>query len=312
MRPPPPDLFDDAGRENFIERAISPTREMGAYEALWSHDGTWFDSLAEIFFRKHPGSLPSDFIPAGDGAAHAARALAAIRAAGIGDFGVRVHGAGEYPERLRDAEHPPALLYFRGDWDLVHGPGVAIIGTRHPSPEGRRLAAGMASRCAAGGYTVISGLARGIDTVAHTAAMAAAGATIAVLGTPITESYPPENHALQQHIGAGHLLISQVPVVTPARRRARARSRFFPERNATMSALSRATVIVEAGARSGALVQGRHALRQGRPLFILDRCFASDLDWPARFLAMGAIRIADDADIGHHLAAAHTRPTVED
>jgi DNA processing protein len=272
----------------------------------------WFKSLAK-HFREHPGSVPSDFVSEADSAKYAQLALAAIREAGIEHFGVRVHGAGEYPARLRDATHPVELLYFQGLWDIVDTPCIAIVGTRNPTEDGRRRAAKLAKLCVADGYTVVSGLARGIDTVAHTTAIAENGFTIAVLGTPITECYPPENRALQNLIAARHLVISQVPIVRYASQHIRARSHFFPERNATISALTEATIIVEAGDTSGTLVQARHALKQGRLLFILDSCFhVPSRTWPAKFAAMGALRVSDYGEIHEHLVAAHSRKAVED
>jgi DNA processing protein len=307
-----PDLFENTAASNFAERAVSPKRELGAYEALWSRKGIWFKSLAENF-RKHPASLPSDFVSDAEGAKYARQALAAIRDAGIEHFGVRVHGAGEYPKSLRDADHPVELLYFQGLWDLVNTPCIAIVGTRNPSDDGKRRAAKLAKLCVADGYTVVSGLARGIDTVAHTTAIAENGFTIAVLGTPITESYPPENRELQRLIADRHLVISQVPIVRYANQHIRTKPHFFPERNATMSALTEATIIVEAGETSGTLVQARHALKQGRKLFILDSCFQSpSRTWPAKFAAKGAIRVSDYGDIRKHLVAANSRKAVED
>jgi DNA processing protein len=306
------DLFHHSAASSFAERAISPHRELGAYEALWSRDGMWFKSLAK-HFREHPGSVPSDFVSEADSAKYAQLALAAIRDAGIEHFGVRVHGAGEYPARLRDAAHPVELLYFRGLWDIVDTPCIAIVGTRNPTEDGRRRAAKLARCCVADGYTVVSGLARGIDTVAHTTAIAEKGFTIAVLGTPITECYPPENRALQNLIAARHLVISQVPIVRYASQHIRAKSHFFPERNATISALTEATIIVEAGDTSGTLVQARHALKQRRLLFIPDSCFrVPSRTWPAKFAAMGAVRVSDYDEIHQHLVAAHSRKAVED
>jgi DNA processing protein len=301
------DLFSHAAAgADFAERAISPWRELGAYEALWAREGAWFKSIAEDF-RAHAGAVPSDFVSKADIEKYARLALAAIRAAGIGHFGVRIHGAGEYPQKLRDAEHPVELLYFQGAWELANTRGVAIVGTRTPSADGRSRAAKLARLLVADGFTIVSGLARGIDTVVHATAMAEGGFTIAVLGTPITECYPPENRTLQQKIADEHLVISQVPIVRYARQHFRGKTHFFPERNATMSALTEATIIVEAGETSGTLIQARHARKQKRQLFILDSCFQNPaLNWPHEFAKHGAIRVTDYDDIKRHLAPAHS------
>lgn len=300
------DLFSSASATDFAERALSPKRELGAYEALWARKGAWFKSIADMF-RRHDGSIPSDFVSDADVEKYSRLALEAIRNAGIKHFGVRIHGAGQYPQKLRDADHPIELLYFQGLWDLINTRCIAIVGTREPSEEGRRRAAKLARLFAADGFTVVSGLARGIDTVAHTTAVAAGGFTIAVLGTPITDCYPYENRELQRQIADRHLVISQVPIVRYSRQHFRANSHFFPERNATMSALTEATVIIEAGETSGTLVQARHALKQKRKLFILDSCFRiPSLTWPAKFVDRGAIRVSDYEEIKSHLAPLNT------
>jgi DNA processing protein len=299
------DLFSpSAAAGDFAERAISPRRELGAYEALWAREGTWFKSIAEDF-RAHGGAVPSDFVSKADIEKYARLALGKIRDTGISHFGVRIHGAGEYPQKLRDADHPVELLYFQGAWELVNTRCAAIVGTRKPSEDGRLRAAKLARLLVADGFTIVSGLARGIDTIAHTTAMAEGGFTIAVLGTPITECYPPENRKLQQKIADEHLLISQVPIVRYARQHFRGKTHFFPERNATISALTEATIIVEAGETSGTLIQARHALKQKRKLFILDSCFQNpSLSWPHAFAKQGAIRVTDYDDIKRHLAPA--------
>ena len=148
------------------------------------------------------------------------------------------------------------------------------------------------------GFVVVSGLAAGIDTAVHRAALESGGATIAVAGTPLGEIYPQENRALQEEIATKHLLISQVPVLRHSKQSPKHNRLFFPERNVTMSALTEATVIVEAGETSGTLVQARAALHQERKLLILDSCFKkSDLTWPARLEKQGAIRITGPGDI---------------
>ena len=299
-------------RPDLLARAISPRRELGAYEALWAKEGAWFKSIADSF-RTHQNAVPSDFVSEADIEKYARLALGAIKAAGIKHFGIRIHGAGEYPQKLRDAEHPVEFLYFQGLWDLVNTRCVAVVGARKASDAGLERAALVAKHLVADHFTVVSGLARGVDTAAHTAAIDAGGYTIAVLGTPITENYPSENRQLQQRIADHHLVVSQVPIVRYAQQHFRGKTHFFPERNITMSALTEATVIVEASDTSGTLVQARHALKQKRKLFIMDNCFRQpSLQWPAKFVELGAIRVANYADIRKHLAPAHPDDTIAD
>jgi DNA processing protein len=297
------DLIAQAAAGDFESRAVMPARELGAYEALWARDGASFKTLANTF-REHPGSIPSDFVSRREAEQYARMALRTIRDAGIRHFGIRVHGAGEYSPKLRDAQHPVELLYFQGNWDITNSRCVAIVGTRHPTEEGRRRAAKLARSFVKDNFTVVSGLAQGIDTAAHTTAIEAKGRTVAVLGTPITACYPPENKDLQRLIADEFLVISQVPIVRHSRQGPKGNRFFFPERNVTISALTEATVIVEAGNTSGTLIQARHAIQQKRKLFILDSCFRnSELTWPAKYLERGAIRVSEFDEIRAHLAA---------
>ena len=286
---------------NFEARAISPFREMGAYEALWCRAGTTFKSLAKQFARR-PDSLPSDFVSTEE-----AQECAVFVGRKFGEadikFGVRVHGAGEYPSKLRDAASPVEVLYYQGWWDLVASRSVAVVGTRRPSPEGLSRARRMVRYLVEDDFTVVSGLAAGIDTMAHKTAMEENGRTIAVIGTPLSHSYPRENSALQRHIAKHFLVVSQVPLKRYESQTYLSNRSFFPERNATMSALTEATIIVEAGESSGTLFQAKAAIRQNRKLFILDSCFQDpQLTWPAKLEAKGAIRVKDYADVKRHLS----------
>lgn len=276
---------------------ISPKMELGAYEALWLEQGATFKTLADRFARD-PSALPSDFVPAAQALAAADEVLARLKASGVHQFGVRLNHAGDYPRSLRDARHPVEMLYYQGAWEIVEARAVAVVGSRKASPEGRQRAAQIARALVDRDITVVSGLAEGIDRAAHDAALEAKGRTIAVIGTPLGQYYPRENRELQQRIAAEHLVISQVPVLRYARQAPPQNRLFFPERNVTMSALTEATVIVEAGETSGTLTQARAALYQGRKLFILDSCFRDPkLTWPARFAAEGAVRVTAMDDI---------------
>lgn len=287
----------------FEARAISPLRELGAYEALWDRPGTTFKTLSEQFARS-PGALPSTFVPELKAWEYARFVQDHFRKADIHRFGVRVHGAGEYPEKLRDATHPVELLYYQGWWDLVESPSVAVVGTRKPTPAGVTRAKRLVKALVKDGFTIVSGLAAGIDTIAHETAIAEGGRTIAVLGTPLSRVYPRPNAGLQRRIANEFLVISQVPVKRYERQSYLLNRHFFPERNKTMSALTAATIIVEAGETSGTLIQARAALEQGRKLFILDNAFRNErLTWPRKFEEEGAIRVVDYDDIRQHLSS---------
>jgi DNA processing protein len=205
---------------------------------------------------------------------------------------------------LRIADHPIELLYFQGWWELVNSPrSVAVVGTRKPSVEGLARTRKLVKALLQDDFTIVSGLAAGVDTAAHTTAIEHGGRTIAVLGTPLSKAYPASNARLQREIAKHHLLISQVPVKRYSNQKNPTLNNFFfPERNITMSALTDATIIVEAGETSGTLVQARHALKQGRKVFILESNFRNaELKWPHTFEERGAIRVADYDDIRRHL-----------
>jgi DNA processing protein len=283
-------------------RAISPLKEMGAYEALWAKPGTSFASLAAKF-RECPENLPSDFIEDYEAQYFSELVRGMLRDKGITQFGVRVHRAGEYPQKLRDAQDPVELLYYQGQWDLVQTPSVAVVGTREPSVQAIENTTRLVRLLVKDGFTVVSGLAQGIDAAAHNAAINAGGKTIAVIGTPINQVYPRKNAELQERIAGDFLLISQVPIYRYSKQDYRQNRTFFPERNKTMSALTEATIIVEAGETSGTLIQARAALRQRRKLFILEGSFQNpSLEWPGKFESMGAIRVQKYDDIRSRLA----------
>lgn len=286
---------------NFWEQAISPIKEMAAYEALWNKEKATFKSIAERI-RAHPGALPSDFVSTQEIEEYTGFIKDIIRKFDVEDFGIRVNGANEYPKKLRDARHPLEVLYYQGFWNLVETPCIAVVGARKVSNEGVRRTKKLVSHLVQDGYTIVSGLAEGVDRAAHTAAIEANGQTIAVIGTPLSHYYPKENEDLQRLIREKYLLISQVPFKRYIEQDYRYNRTFFPERNVTMSALTEATVIIEASNTSGTLYQARAALAQNRKLFILDSCFQNQgLTWPERFLKKGAIRVREYNDIKREL-----------
>jgi len=195
---------------------------------------------------------------------------------------------------LNDVErkHAPARLYVAGDRAVLEAPRVAIVGTRKPSEAGCHNATGLSRYCAEQGITVVSGLAKGIDTAAHEAALRHGGRTIAVLGTPLDRCFPASNRILQERIMREHLAISQFAPGSPVARYN------FPMRNRTMALIAHATIIVEAGEKSGALSQGWESLRLGRPLLI-NRTLVEDrsITWPGKMLDYSAVELTTPSDI---------------
>jgi DNA processing protein len=169
-----------------------------------------------------------------------------------------------YPANLRTIHNRPPLLFVCGQLTPADDRSVAVVGTRRASDDGLQHARTVASGLSEAGYTVISGLAAGIDTAAHTAALDNRRRTVAVIGTGIRRTYPAINAALQARIATEAAVLSQFWPDAPPTKTS------FPMRNIVMSGLSRATVVIEAADRSGARIQARYALEHGRPVFLLE------------------------------------------
>jgi DNA processing protein len=167
----------------------------------------------------------------------------------------------DYPELLRELTDPPAVLFLRGELKAEDRLAVAIVGTRHPTPYGLRQAERLAAGLAAAGFTIVSGLARGIDAAAHRGALQAGGRTLAVLASGLLRIYPPEHRQLADEIEKqGALLSEALPQQAPL-------GTSFPKRNRIISGLAWGTIVVEAGTKSGALITAHHAMEQGREVF---------------------------------------------
>ncbi|WP_258942885.1 DNA-processing protein DprA [Actinomadura luteofluorescens] len=169
----------------------------------------------------------------------------------------------EYPERLKSIHQAPPILFARGSL-VEKDQGVSVVGSRNASPRGLEIAANVAHELAMRKVTVIAGLAAGIDTAAHRAALDAGGRTVAVIGTGINKVYPAANRALHEEIAAKGLLLSQFWPDAPPQKHT------FLMRNATMSGYGIATFVVEAGEISGARAQARMAVEHGRPVILTD------------------------------------------
>lgn len=178
----------------------------------------------------------------------------------------------------------PKDLHIEGDQSLLYsGLKISIVGSRKPSESGIKDAKCLAETLVKNGVTVVSGLAEGIDTVAHETAIKNGGKTITVLGTPLSVAYPAKNKDLLNRIKAEHLAVSQFPEGYPTKKEN------FPMRNRTMALLTDATIIVEASEKSGTRHQGWEALRLGRLVFIMkDVIENEELTWPKEMMKYGA------------------------
>lgn len=184
-----------------------------------------------------------------------------------------------------ETKNAPKVLYLSGNLDLIQkGRRVSVVGSRKASEAGRSRAASLTKALVAADVTVVSGLAKGIDTVAHETAIALGGQTIAVLGNPLETFYPASNRSLQAQIADSFLAVSQFPTGYPSQ------PKNWPRRNRTMALLTDCTVIVEAGEGSGTLHQGWEALRLGRPLFLMESVTTNEhLAWPREMIKYGAL-----------------------
>jgi DNA processing protein len=294
-------LLDAKSARSMLKfRAISPLEELLAYEALWDLPDSTVSTLSKKL-SSFPISPLSSFVEPQVVAEYKKQLLPVINK--LPHFGVRIYGDGEFPSRLNDARHPLRVFYYQGDWELAHLPSVAVVGTRQPTEAAIRRTQYLVKKLVEDKFVIVSGLAKGIDTAAHAAAIDRGGHTIAVIGTPLNCYYPLENRSLQEKIAREHLLISQVPFSRYSKQTYHKNRFFFPERNITMSALTSATIVVEAGETSGTLIQVKAALAQGRKLFILESNFTNpSLSWPKKFQEQGAIRVKNYDEIRKHLA----------
>ena len=250
---------------------------------------TWPQIAAEVLetgsaLRSWHAHFPDDLFSLSEppsALVHAEREIEKWREAGLGFLTLLDK---DYPAQLREIHELPPVLFCRGtlvDSDF----GVSVVGSRAASSRALEFAASLAADLASRGVTVVSGLARGIDTAAHTATLDAGGRTVAVIGTGIRGYYPSENRALQDRVASSGLVLSQFWPDTPPR------SHQFPMRNAVMSGYARATVVVEAGEKSGARIQARQAVAHGRPVILTDMVVAANA-WARMLVNQPGVHVA--------------------
>lgn len=202
-----------------------------------------------------------------------------------------------YPERLREIFDPPTLLWIRGNGQLLALPSIAVVGTRHPTPYGTGMAEMLSRDLAARGLTILSGMARGVDTAAHKGAIAAKKPTIAIWGTGVDVIYPKENKSLaEQIIAGGGAIISEYPLGTfPAPQN-------FPKRNRILSGMSVGVLVIEAAEYSGTRVTARCAIEQNRDVYAVPGNVTSKNAWgPNTLIKQGAKLTATWEDVWEDL-----------
>jgi DNA processing protein len=287
---------------------ISPYNELLAYEFLWAQDHSSLKKIAEILSlqAKLPSEVINEVTPDlfGDFAQRKDTIKDFIdkKIQSPPSFSFLLKESPQFPDKLLDAKFPINLFYYRGNPDFANTDCISVVGTRKVSDEGHRRTEKLVRLLSQYDLTLVSGLAEGVDTVALDTAIKCKMNVIGVIGTPIDEYYPKKNKHLQEEIAVKHLLISQVPFYKYYTQPFQTKRFYFPERDATMAALSMATIIIEASDTSGTLFQARACMEQKRPLFILNSCFENpSITWPHKYEKEGAIRVRDINDIITHL-----------
>jgi DNA processing protein len=219
--------------------------------------------------RELAGPAIAEALRAQDSSALVARTVAWLESAPGRD--VVPLGDPTYPPLLLEAADPPLLLYIQGRAELLHSPALAVVGSRNPTPQGRENARAFAAALSEAGFTIVSGLALGIDAAAHEGGLAGRGSTIAVVGTGLDRVYPRSHLALAHRIAEGGLLLSEFALGTPPL------AQNFPMRNRIIAALARGTLVVEAALQSGSLITARLAAEAGREVFAVPGSIHSPL-----------------------------------
>ena len=272
---------------------LGPTRVRRLVEYFGSAAAVLRASLTEL---EAAGILASAAQSLGTGKSAELAREELARAAEIGANIVSLDDAA-YPQQLKQIYDPPPVLYVRGEVSTISQPGIALVGTRHPTPYGSGMAERLACDLAVRGIVIISGMARGVDTAGHRGAIAGKGKTVAVFGTGIDVIYPKENTRLSEQILAlGGALISEFPIGTfPAPQN-------FPIRNRIISGMSVGVLVVEAAEYSGTRITARCALEQNRDVFAVPGNVTNKNSWgPNTLIKQGAKLVATWEDVWEEL-----------
>jgi DNA processing protein len=203
-----------------------------------------------------------------------------------------------YPERLRDIYDPPIVLFAKGRTELIGSYAIAVVGTRRPSPYGVAASERLSADLAQAGLTIISGMARGVDTAAHRAALSVEGNTIAVFGCGVDVLYPADNRRLYDQIARCGLMLSEFPMGTPAY------PQNFPIRNRIVSGLSLGVLVIEGAQHSGSAITARLASEQSREVFAVPGNITSKMSWaPNLLIKQGSAKLVQEwSDVTNELS----------
>jgi DNA processing protein len=272
---------------------IGPTRGKKLVERFGTSQEVFHASLTEL---ESVGlqAVSAQAIANGSSLQRAEEELAKAKAAGAV---IITPGDEQFPQRLLEIYDPPLCLYVRGDASLLNRPGIAVVGTRHPTPYGVGMAERLSCDLSARSIIIISGLARGVDTAAHRGVVNAKGKTVAIFGTGIDVVYPRENRKLaDQILSLGGALISEFPLGTQPT------PQNFPIRNRIISGLSLGVLVVEAAEYSGTRITARCALEQGREVYAVPGNVTNKQSWgPNTLIKQGAKLVATWEDIWEEL-----------
>jgi DNA processing protein len=272
---------------------LGPTRARKLVEHFGSAEAVFRASLTEL---ESTGiqAVSAQSLATGKSAELAREEIAQAAAA---DIAMVTLDDPAYPPRLKEIYDPPLILRVRGNPDVLTRPGIAMVGTRHPTPYGLGMAERLGSDLAAQGLVIISGMARGVDTASHRGAISAKGKTIAVFGTGVDVIYPKENSRLSEQILAlGGALISEFPLGTFAA------PQNFPIRNRIISGMSIGVLVVEAAEYSGTRITARCALEQNRDVFAVPGNVTNKNSWgPNTLIKQGAKLVATWEDVWEDL-----------
>jgi DNA processing protein len=272
---------------------MGPTRIWKAMGRLESAERLFEASLTELEGLRMPAAA-AQFVFEGKARAAAEDEIKRVAEAG---GSVLTPEDAEYPERLREIYDPPAVLWIRGDVTLLTRPGIAVVGTRHPSPYGAGMAEMLSRDLANRGLVILSGMARGVDTAAHKGALDAGGKTVAVWGTGIDVIYPKENKKLaEQIVATGGAIVSEYPLGTfPAPQN-------FPIRNRILSGMSVGVLVIEAAEYSGTRITARCAMEQNRDVYAVPGNVTNKNAWgPNTLIKQGAKLTATWEDVWEDL-----------